>query len=504
MGVTKTKEELLIWASKSETALANRMAMICLSVLDGFLALAYFSEAARGTRAMGYSISVVVLALLPVVLGWIFYKKKADHPAVMHIIAVGFAIMYTYILFTANNRLVFAYAIPMLIIVTLYLDTRYTAIAGGGVVVLNIIDVARNVANPQTPAEVMPMLQIQAVITIMIVAYILLTVSTSLKYQEINSARLTIEKDKTSEVLERVLNVSGSMTTDIDKVVDQMSELSVSVESIIGAMGEVQAGASETANSVQDQLLQTEEIQLYASAVEKAADVIKANIQTTTVAVDAGQQCMDEMSRLSVESMGASAEVSEALNTFKDTTKQMNQITDLINSVADQTSLLSLNASIEAARAGEAGRGFAVVASEISQLAGQTSSATEDIVKLINAISSQLNQMIVSVDNMVKDNSMQAEAAKRTEEAFNTIVKSIDEIHAQSDNLSKSVADLSVANNVIVDSVATISAISEQVSAHSNDTYDSSQRNQDIVKAVDDIVHSLNANAKILIETSKE
>ena len=496
------KEELHVLAGISENALANKMALICLTVLDSILSVAYLAEALKGSRPWGYVLLVIVLAIVPFVIGWVLFKSDNDHFAIKHVVIIGFAILYALVLFTAANDLVFTYAFPMLIVVTLYLDKKIAVIAGSGVVILNIIDVVRKALAGLATAERVPMFEIQILVSLLIVIYIVLTISTSLKYQEISGARLTLEKEKTAEVLNTVLSISGSMTDDIGRVVGQMNELSGSVESTLDAMSDVQSGAAETANSVQDQLQQTEEIQNYAAAVENASDVIKTNIAATTSAVEAGKRCMEEMTNLSATAINTSNQVSYVLNEFKETTDKMNQITDLINSVADQTGLLALNASIEAARAGESGRGFAVVATEISNLAGQTSGATENIVALISDINKQLGNMIISVNEMIQDNNMQAEAAKRTEDTFNTIVYNIDEIRIQSDVLSRSVEELANANRVIVDSVTTISAISEEVSAHSNDTYESSQRNQDIVKMVESIVGSLNDNARILSETS--
>ena len=488
-------------SNKKETALANHMVSLSVTIMDAVIALAYLMEGIKGHRDLPYTAIVMVLCIIPVALAWFFYSKDKSHWIIRYAVGLGFAVLYIFVLFTAANNLVFTYAIPMLLIVTLYMDKRYTALMGAGVVMVNVIDVIRQAVAGNINSENMPIFEIQILLMILVVAYIILTVRTSLAFQDINKLRITSEKDKTKDVLDTIINISGSMTKDIEVIADKMNVLNDSVTSTMEAMSEVQAGSQETAEAVQNQLLQTDEIQKCASEVENASKIINSSIATTMDAVTDGRNCMSEMNKLTDDSMKASSEVSVALKTFQETTGKMNQITDLINNVANQTSLLSLNASIEAARAGEAGRGFAVVASEISQLAGQTSGATENIVRLINDISNQLLKVENAVNNMIESNERQADAASRTGNSFNTIVNNIEEIKNQSVNLDRRLSNLNSANNVIVESVQTISAISEEVYAHTNVTYESNRQNQEITSNVADLVKSLTDSAKVLAAT---
>ena len=217
-------------------------------------------------------------------------------------------------------------------------------------------------------------------------------------------------------------------------------------------------------------------------------------------AVEQGREKIDNINTLAEEAEKAGNEVVSSLEAFTEYTNKMNSITELINSVASQTSLLALHASIEAARAGEAGRGFAVVATEISNLAGQTTSATADINELINNISSQLNNMVEKIDTLVSTNKTQNETALLAAESFTAINESIEQMKNQSAELNDSVEKLADANREIVDSIQTISAITEEVSAHSSETYTASEMNQEILKEVERLVVELNEEARQLNE----
>lgn len=492
-----SSDELNKLANLSETQLANKMTLLANTIIDTIIVLAYMVEVIKGARTWGYIGMVACFAIAPLIVGWLTYKSNKEHATIRHIACVGYGILYGVVLFTTTNPLVFTYAIPMLIIATLYLDKKFLIRTGSVIVLMNVIDIVRKIVQG-AKAEDLAVFEIQGIVMIIIAAYSMMMQSVSKKYQQINMARITLEKDKTAGILDNVLHYSGEMIGNIEQVSQHMGILSESVGDTLNAMSEVQSGAAETAESVQEQLQMTSEIQNYVQQVASAAAVIQENIGTTTEVIVTGKKCMEDLISFNDLSVETSSKVTQALDSFRDTTNQMNQITDLINSVASQTSLLALNASIEAARAGEAGRGFAVVATEISSLAGQTSSATSDISKLITEINEELATVISAINGMIEDNNKQAEAAGKTSSAFGTIVDNISAIKSQSENLSESIARMTDANQAIAMSVSTISAISEEVLAHSNATYATNEKNQEIVNSISGYVASLDEDAKYL------
>ncbi len=98
------------------------------------------------------------------------------------------------------------------------------------------------------------------------------------------------------------------------------------------------------------------------------------------------------------ESCASFNSISEMIQAFKENTGKINEIIDIVKSIAAQTNLLSLNASIEAARAGEAGKGFGVVAGEVQKLAASTRKSTEDITIYINKLQSDIEQLVTTVE----------------------------------------------------------------------------------------------------------
>ena len=491
----KRLEEL---AQMSETAVANKPAVITLTVICSIISLAYVLEVVKGARTIGYVVLTVVLAMLPVVISWILYNSDKNNESLKYVVAVGYSILFAFVLFTAQNDLVFTYIIPMLIIITLYNNKGLTTAMGVAASLMIVISAVINLMNAEDAKAITATVEIQILLSILIVAYLIVVSNGTARFQEIRMARLTLEQQKAGAMTERILSVSGDMTETVERVAVHMEELRESVDRTVASMQEVSSGTAESAQAVQRQLLKTEEIQKHVSDVEDAAKVISDNVHTTGDAVSEGREHIKEMNNYTAQVDKAGKEVAAVLEVFKDTTSRMNTITDLITNVASETSLLALNASIEAARAGDAGRGFAVVASEISGLAKQTTDATENIVKMIENITDQVDTMVNTIDRLISTGVEESRCAEETAKSFNTIAENVSVISKHSNQLGDVVSQLAAANKEIVDSIQTISAITEEVTAHAAETTTISEQNSTIVADINDMVEQLNNDAKEL------
>lgn len=488
-------------ANASEMALANRVGAITLTIMVTIIALAYILEVIKGNRTTLYVGIALALGYIPVALAWITFSQDHDSKLVKHCISYGFGIFYSYLLLTAQNDLVFTYVIPMMIIITLYNDVRYTNIIGSSAIAVNIIAVIKTALTTELQAQDIVTMEIQLLLIIVTVAYFFTVSYTSAKFHKIKLAQIDQEKTKVSTLLNNILHITGRMNDKITNVSSQMNTLEDSVGRTISSMTEVTSGSNESADAIQNQLVKTEEIQEHIQMVAQSTASITQDMKITSAAIREGQEHVSALMHLAGESDKAGNNVAAALGSFREYTDRMNSITDLITNVATQTSLLALNASIEAARAGEAGKGFAVVATEISNLASQTTSATEDITSLIGNISNQLENMIASINQLIASNQEQGRAAGQTADNFKTITSNIASVTSNSEELNKTVSDLALANKAIVDHIQTLSAITEEVSAHANETYSISEQNKSVVDDVNALVSSLNADAQLLRNT---
>ena len=491
----KDQKELENLAAQSEIAIANKTLVITLTVLCSIISAAYLLEVFKGARTIGYVLLTILLAMGPSIASIIIYKQNPDSPVILHLGSVGYGLLYTFVLFTAQNDLVFTYAIPMIIVITLYNNKKHSTLVGVIIILENIAASVIRLIQAEDSKALLATIEIQVLVTIVIVCYLIAVSSGNMRFEAIRMARLQLQENKTNALMADILKISGHMSDSIDIVSEEMNRLQESVDQTVSSMQEVTSGTGESSDAVQRQLLKTEEIQTHISDVEEASRVISENINTTGNAVAEGRKHITEMNTYTAQVDKAGKDVAEVLESFRQTTSKMNTITDLITNVASETSLLALNASIEAARAGDAGRGFAVVASEISGLASQTTEATDNIVSLIDDITSQVDTMVNTIQALIKTGAEESRCAEETANSFTTIADNVSVISDHSRQLSGVVTNLAAANKEIVDSIQTISAITEEVTAHAAETQEVSEHNRTIVNDINEMVQGLSNDA---------
>ena len=464
-----------------QDAARNRVGLIAHCTEAVIITLAYIMEVVKGSRTIPYVIIISALALIPALLELFFYKKNPRTTMVKHLLGYGYAVLYMAIMFTTNNTFAFVYVIPMLIAITVFDDLKYSIKINIGVFIVNVIEVIILLNNGIYTKSDSASIEIQLFVMLLVSVFSIYTTAIVEKVNKNKLDELNEHQEQIKRAQEKTAEASKYLVEEIEGINEKINILSESLASTREAMAEVNSGSTDTATAVQNQLVQTEAIQNKVEQVAEEKEVILDSTNTTQKAIDDGNRHVSLLVEQVEKSVESGAVVTKELTSLDEYMNQMHSIVDIIAGITEQTSLLSLNASIEAARAGEAGRGFAVVASEISKMANQTQDATVNITGLIENVSDAIVRVIRVSEQMIDMIQSQNETTSLTAESFQIISSNSQKVADNAESLASVVGELEKANREIIDSISTISAISEEVAAHASDTLESSEHNIEII-----------------------
>jgi len=271
-----------------------------------------------------------------------------------------------------------------------------------------------------------------------------------------------------------------------DSLTDLVCQLQVAIHTTALASSQIAATSEMLASSIQAQKLQTDEV---ASAMEEMSRTVAENAHSATKTATVAKESSDKANEggkivnQTITKMKEIAEVVKAsannMGELGENSKKISEITEVINNIADQTNLLSLNAAIEAARAGEQGRGFAVVADSVGKLAISTASATKEIEGMIRAIQKDTSKAVVVME-------------KGTSEVQSGILLA--------DQAGSSLTEILNSNNELLDMINQIAVINEEQSKTAEDI---SQNITKISQLTTDSTRNVEDVAKTVIELAK-
>lgn len=195
------------------------------------------------------------------------------------------------------------------------------------------------------------------------------------------------------------------------------------------------------------------------------SDEMLAMAERSGQAVKDGKQTVDRLQSQSQRTREANEQVVASVSSLISNAKAVEDITERIFSISSQTNLLALNASIESARAGEAGKGFAVVSAEIRTLADETRSLTEGIRKIVDELKMNADAAKSTVDNVIMASGTEHDLILNASTQFNEIGSRMEGLHMNVHEIYGRIEEILESNNKIVDSINHISAVSEEVTA---------------------------------------
>lgn len=217
------------------------------------------------------------------------------------------------------------------------------------------------------------------------------------------TARISAIKNETEKLIEAI----ALMTKYLASLVGQVQRSSVQMVStateIAAASREQESTVTEFGASTTEIAAAVKEISATSQELAKTMEDIKETAGHTEILADKGHSGLVNMQNSMSQFAQATASISTKLSAINEKASAINNLVTTITKVADETNLLSLNASIEAEKAGESGRGFAVVAREIRRLADQTAVSTLDIEQTVKEMQSSVSAGVMEMDKFSEE-----------------------------------------------------------------------------------------------------
>lgn len=260
------------------------------------------------------------------------------------------------------------------------------------------------------------------------------------------------------------LNDTGAELEQMSQNCERISEqLDVSISGIA-------QGATTQAEDVENS---TSEI-AHLGELMDSMDADIADLDTTSInmkkASDDVENILTELSTSNEHMTDSIHKIADQITKTNDSVKEIEEAVSLISSIADQTNLLSLNASIEAARAGEAGRGFAVVASEIQQLADQSNNSANTIFQVISNLINDFKDTLAVMDEVEKATAAQNEKLMQTQVQFEIVNAGIAQSRDKTAVIKRAIGECNDVRNAVSQIMMNLSAISEENAASTTET----------------------------------
>lgn len=242
------------------------------------------------------------------------------------------------------------------------------------------------------------------------------------------------------------------------------------VEQVDRAVGDIATGATSQAQETQNA---TENVIAMGNMIEDTnaeAERLNGNAQQMKDSSDQAMQILKELNEINDRTKQSIEEVYTQTNITNESVQKIKEATVLIASIAEETNLLSLNASIEAARAGEQGKGFAVVASQIQKLAEQSNESASQIDEITNALISDSTKSVETIAQVRDIMNEQSEKMEKTDSMFRQVNTGVDHAMDSVNTITEKTELLNQSREKIIDVVQNLSAIAEENAASSQET----------------------------------
>ncbi len=295
---------------------------------------------------------------------------------------------------------------------------------------------------------------------------------------------ITKLRQSLSGIMGSIQNSAGILTGSADEL-ERAAELTSSdSDKVDTAISEISRGAASQAEETEEAMKDTKHM---GEIIGQMSEDISDMAQSANNMGEAGNEVsriLSELSAFTEKTTEAVDTIAGQINMTNTSAQEIQKAVEMITSIADETNLLSLNASIEAARAGEQGRGFAVVASQIQKLAEQSADSARQITDIVGTLLHDAETAAGTMEGVVDIVGQQKEKLLETDARFEIVNRGIQNSLVKMEDIRNKSKTLDQSRNQMETMIASLSAISEENASASEETAFSTAKLNERVKQI--------------------
>lgn len=313
------------------------------------------------------------------------------------------------------------------------------------------------------------------------------------------------------EVQDRLEEVVSELKGQSKKLYQSSEHLSGSARVTAETIGQINHAVRDMAEGATSQAEDTqtasESVLVIGNMVQetnKEMVKLRGNVEIMQKSGYEAKRTLKELEDINVEAKDSIEEIYRQTNTTNESAMKIKDAIELITSIAEETNLLSLNASIEAARAGEQGKGFAVVASQIQKLAEQSNESAMKVREITNMLMEDSEKAVETMDKVKKIMDSQMQKVDVTGNMFSKVQEEIEHSMEGITNIHRKTESMDEARVNVVDVVQNLTAIAEENAAGTEETSASVTEVSGVVDEISDNVKQLHDVAQTIDKSMKK